>query len=113
MSATELLQARMRANRRRVDKHLEAAARLVGWRQLMNAFQSAEKGWTMKSLDEHNEDRRRTHIEYRNVVNRAGVACPKCGAEMEIDQPGVVNASLPPSQWVTCPACQYQGLKTL
>ncbi len=63
----------------------------------------------MPTLDEHNAQKFLAEKALRRTG--AGVACPACHTEMELTHPGQVNASLPPSENVRCPACGRRGLK--
>jgi len=67
----------------------------------------------VKSLDEHNKDRR---AEIARQVQSdldalSGVACPKCGTEMKYLSEHSMNLSNPPSRTVSCPKCGAAGYK--
>jgi hypothetical protein len=66
----------------------------------------------MKTLDEHNDEARRRRAEVGDHP-RAGVACPKCGEELMVSNPGMFLASDPPLQTVHCPGCGLTGTKVV
>ena len=65
----------------------------------------------MKTLDQHNAEQDELRRLLDENKHKAGVGCPKCGVEMRVEDPGVMNASFPPSQWVRCPSCDHRDLK--
>jgi len=64
----------------------------------------------MKTLEQHNQQRREQERAFREIANKTGLACDKCGAEMLLRNPGLINASNPPTQSVYCPKCGHSGL---
>lgn len=68
------------------------------------------------TLDEHNKEMESRRKRFEETRYLAGVLCTKCkeqgnDVEMHIRNPGWVNASNPPTQWVDCPKCGHEGLK--
>lgn len=62
----------------------------------------------LKSLEDHNAKHRRRHTLGSEVV-LTGIACPKCGAELQESNPGRIHPSLPPQKAVKCTKCEYLG----
>lgn len=64
----------------------------------------------MKTVDQHNADAVKMIEQYRNQRRLAGVACNKCGTEMEFAD-NMILASNPPQKNVICPNpnCKEKG----
>lgn len=71
-------------------------------------FMAEQPARLMKTLDEHNRERRQWIEERRRAADKVetGVACPDCGNEMVFVNPHAINASIPPSRTVKCPNCE-------
>lgn len=66
----------------------------------------------LKSLEEHNAERREYWKEYRRdapVPN--GIACPDCGKELFDSAPSVTLTSNPPQKNIHCKYCSYRGYR--
>jgi DNA-directed RNA polymerase subunit RPC12/RpoP len=63
----------------------------------------------MKSLKEHNDERREKWRKRGIKLN--GIACPECGAELYDSNPGMFLLSNPPQLDVHCEECGYQGYR--
>ena len=61
----------------------------------------------MKTIKEHNEEAHKYTIRQHQQTMPAGVACDKCGTEMNYTNFNVVLASYPPKKTVVCPNCNY------
>lgn len=61
----------------------------------------------LKSLEEHNKEYMKFFGQPVTWVG-TGVACPKCGAELERDL-SVVLTSNPPQSATRCTKCDYKG----
>ncbi len=59
----------------------------------------------LKTLEEHNEERR---LKPQDSVP-TGIACPKCGVELSVSNPGWLLMSLPAQKHIHCPACGWCG----
>lgn len=71
----------------------------------------------LKSLDEHNEERRRAYAEMWAALRRPranGIACPRCGRELRDSDPSSQLATSPPQYATHCAAegCNYSGCRT-
>jgi len=66
----------------------------------------------MITLDEHNDEARRRRAEAGDHPG-ARVACPMCGKELVVSNPGMFIASDPPLQAVHCPGCGLTGTKVV
>jgi hypothetical protein len=67
----------------------------------------------MKTLDEHNKERRAIYGAIQNAMTRPhknGIACPKCGAELYDSDPGITLTSNPPQKNVRCD-CGFTGYR--
>jgi len=65
----------------------------------------------MKTLDEHNNEAYQRYGASTYAV-KAGVACPKCQTEMELNgDPNMVLACWPPKRTVICPNCGHLDYK--
>ena len=71
----------------------------------------------MKTLEQHNEDRREADERRRKSMqpHANGIACPgtNCGGELWDSSPGFVLTSNPPQKNVHCPKCGYHGFALL
>ena len=67
----------------------------------------------MKTLAEHNAERRADHDALRRAQepHANGLACPQCGKELWDSNPMMTLTSNPPQKHVHCPACQYRGYR--
>lgn len=67
---------------------------------------------TLKSIEEHNAERRRIQEE-RYKSRPTSVACPECGAELLKHSPHwsarTITYTDPPSEAVWCPHCKWRG----
>jgi hypothetical protein len=64
----------------------------------------------LKSLEEHNAERRYWHgAPHQKEPMANGIACPECGAEMVDTAPGVSLTTDPPQKHVGCNGCGYRG----
>ena len=64
----------------------------------------------MKSLEEWNKDRA-AKIEARDTYPKNnGIACPKCGAELQDTDAGIL-LSYPAQKRVKCSKCDYVGYR--
>jgi len=61
----------------------------------------------LESLSDHNQKALELH-RFLTGPRSNGIACPKCGAELE-DVPGKMLTSMPPQIPVRCPRCGYMG----
>lgn len=64
----------------------------------------------MKTLDQHNAERRDAHKAANTYPKPNGIACPKCGSEM-CDSDPFTLASNPPQRNVHCPECNFRGYR--
>ena len=64
----------------------------------------------MKTLDEHNAERRRLH-SLGNEPRPNGIACPTCGSELLDLNPMETFTSNPPQKKIGCPKCSYVGYR--
>lgn len=65
---------------------------------------------TLKSLEEFNQERRASYTGFNNPRPN-GIACPKCGAEMNDSKSSVTLTSNPPQVYVACPKCGHSGTR--
>jgi len=66
----------------------------------------------MEKLEEHNKRFWKNYSKFKKIdKTKSGVLCSKCKTEMIIENPNVINASNPPSQWVKCLKCGERSLK--
>jgi DNA-directed RNA polymerase subunit RPC12/RpoP len=66
----------------------------------------------MKTLDEFNSERMKTHSRVNDQSPRSnGIACPICGMELMDSCPMVTLTSNPPQKNVHCPECDYHGFR--
>ena len=69
----------------------------------------------MKSLEQHNEDRRRALDNIKLPRARGpqpnGIACPECGHELVDPYPEATLMSNPPQKSVSCPQCPFTGYR--
>lgn len=66
----------------------------------------------MKSLKDHNEERRSTYLQGNSQKGCPNdIACPKCLAELWDTNPHVTTLSIPPQKDVYCPECGYTGYR--
>ena len=69
----------------------------------------------MIALEQYNKEYLERYKEAREKYEKtkfnSGVLCSKCNIEMLIDNPNLINASIPPSQWITCPKCKERKIK--
>jgi len=63
----------------------------------------------MKTLEEHNQDRRPMH-DMANERSRNGIECPDCKHELMDSNPMVTLTSYPPQKNVHC-ECGYSGYR--
>ena len=68
------------------------------------------EGVMLKSLAEHNANRRKAH-EPDNGPVKNGIACPKCGAELMDSDPAMLLTSNPPQKRTHCSECDYTGYR--
>lgn len=63
---------------------------------------------SLKSIDDHNRERRFARQEAERRLRLTGVACPKCGGEMEWQETWLSVSSYPPptTRQATCAACK-------
>ncbi len=61
---------------------------------------------TLKSLEEHNEERSDVRVEASN-----GIACPECGAELYDARPHQALTSNPLQKRTHCSGCDYAGYR--
>lgn len=68
----------------------------------------------MKTLEQHNADARKRHMEYEKKMrpHPNGIACPKCGQELWDSDPMVCYASNPPMAEVHCRNCGFVGFRS-
>lgn len=65
----------------------------------------------MKTLDEHDQERRKYHrINRLAEPEPNGIACPDCGAELVDTNPTITLMSLPPRKYVSC-QCGFQSTR--
>ncbi len=64
---------------------------------------------TLTPLDEFNHTHRKLHELPTYPLNN-GIACPKCGKEMQ-DTDGGVLLSYPPQKNINCPACGHRDYR--
>ena len=64
----------------------------------------------MKTLDEHNAERRRSYQD-SSAPCPNGIACPDCGAELLDLKPNEIFTSNPPQKKIGCPKCSYVGYR--
>jgi len=67
----------------------------------------------MKTLDQHNTERRDAHRAAREAMrpHPNGIACPDCGKELWDSSPMITLTSAPPQKDVHCPECGYRGYR--
>jgi len=67
----------------------------------------------MKTLAEHNMEKRVTHMKYENhkEPTRNGLECPDCGEELFDLDSDVLLLSNPPMYIVRCLSCQYKSFR--
>ena len=65
----------------------------------------------MKTLDEFNAERRKEYYENVELLNKNGIACPKCWKELLDGSPAVILTSHPPQKNIHCNACGYKGFR--
>lgn len=66
----------------------------------------------MKTLNEHNSQRLRSHMSMNSNEPRPnGIACPECGKELIDSNPCVTLTSCPPQKNVKCSECDYIGYR--
>ncbi len=63
----------------------------------------------MKSLDEHNRERREAYKAISGARPN-GIACPRCGCELSDTDPFSTLTSSPPQKRVGC-KCGYSGYR--
>lgn len=61
----------------------------------------------MKTLKEYNEDKVKQYKEAKAKAHLSGIACDKCGTELEFPNPGELLMSNPPKKRVKCPKCGH------
>ena len=66
---------------------------------------------SLKSLDEHNEQRRRALLYDPDAQQPNGIACPECGKELLDIQRWLTLASNPPQKRTGCQHCGYTGYR--
>lgn len=62
----------------------------------------------VKSLHEHNEAQREQYRRQQQGTQKTGVACERCGAELEFVGQALLMSD-PPKRPVACPACGARG----
>jgi hypothetical protein len=62
----------------------------------------------LETIQEHNEKVLRAHAQFNVAVRPSGIACPKCGEELDIDY-SVQLLSYPVQYRVLCTNCEYTG----
>lgn len=62
----------------------------------------------MKTLDQHNAERREFLAKVRDASQSTGIACPECGKELIRTNPNTLCLSIPPQINVHC-ECGYRG----
>ena len=60
----------------------------------------------LKTLEEHNGERR---LQPQEACS-SGIACPKCGVELVVTNPGWLLMSLPAQKQIHCPECGWAGV---
>jgi transcription elongation factor Elf1 len=67
----------------------------------------------MKTLDEHNDERRRERESLRRAQDPHpnGIECPECKAELWDSNPTMLLTSNPPQKNVHCPQCKWRGYR--
>ena len=58
---------------------------------------------SLKTLQDHNEQRREAIRKAREDRHKTGIACPKCGTELYNQHPDLLLASNPPQVRLDCP----------
>lgn len=67
---------------------------------------------TLKNLADFNAQRSDLMRQLNDPSPRPnGIACPKCGAEMNDTAPMITLTSYPPQKNVGCPQCDYSGYR--
>jgi len=65
-------------------------------------------------LDQYNQKRREQYNFLSNAqLNKNGIACPKCSAELVDDDPSLLFMSCPPQQAIKCLTCNYSGTRVI
>lgn len=64
----------------------------------------------MKTLSEHNIQRRLAIKDRESTAHLTDVACDQCGKEMHYVDPGSTNLDYPSTRWVKCPECNQPEL---
>ena len=67
----------------------------------------------MKTLEEHNKDKREMYFPRFKTNYPANVKCDDCGTEMGYTNPNAVYTSYPAQQQVQCPKCNKLGYKVV
>ena len=68
----------------------------------------------MKTLEEHNAERRAHHDAMQRAMTKQqknGIACPKCGSELYDCTPQEMQLSSPPQKAVRCTSCTFSGYR--
>ena len=63
----------------------------------------------LKTLEDHNRERRDSYKAGVSDAQPLGIACPKCGAELVNPTPQVEFPTYPPQIRIACPKCGHQG----
>ena len=66
----------------------------------------------MKSLDEHNAERRQAYQLGRESKPN-GIACPECDKELLDTNPDIQLMSCPPKSAIHCNACDFTGYRVV
>lgn len=66
---------------------------------------------TLVTLEDH-DSHKRDLLNFTDYPVKNGIACPKCGQEME-DVDGTVLMCWPAKTKVHCPACDHKTLRIL
>ena len=68
----------------------------------------------MKTLDEFNADRRKSHFDFKKRLSephKNDIACPQCGRELFDSAPSITLMSDPPQKNIHCEICDYRGFR--
>jgi hypothetical protein len=60
----------------------------------------------LKTLEEHN-----TEVLNRVHSTKNGIECPRCGSELDDENPGMVYPCSPPKCDIKCFNCGYTGMR--
>lgn len=64
----------------------------------------------MKTLEEHNREKRERYREREKYPRLNGLECPVCKHEL-MDSRKEILASMPPQKDVHCSHCEYKGYR--